>query len=231
MKDLEIRGAGNILGAEQSGHIHAVGFELYTRMLSQAVEDLRARRESGDLSGLNAEEMADAVRDGAEETVSEALQPDPGVGLDIGIPASLPADYVTDLRTRMGLYQRIIALDDPAAIDAIEDELRDRFGPLPWQSQALLYSAKLRLAGKKAGVESITRESERIVLRMKHEVGGARNALQRRLSNAAEIGNTQIRLGLGMLNGSWEEPLMELVNELAEFNQEMMRQILSPAAS
>ena len=66
---------------------------------------------------------------------------------------------------------------------------------------------------------------------MKHEVGGARNALRRRLTQAAEIGNTQIRLELGMLNGGWEEPLMELVNELAEFNQEMMRQILSPAAS
>ena len=231
MKDLEIRGAGNILGAEQSGHIHAVGFELYTRMLSQAVEDLRARRESGELTGLTPEEMADIVREGADDTVSDALQPDPGVGLDIGIPASLPADYVTDLRTRMGLYQRIIALDEPSAIDAMEDELRDRFGPLPWQAQALLYSAKLRLAGKKAAVESITRESDRIVLRMKHEVGGARNALRRRLTQAAEIGNTQIRLELGMLNGGWEEPLMELVNELAEFNQEMMRQILSPAAS
>ena len=231
MKDLEIRGAGNILGAEQSGHILAVGFELYTRMLSQAVEDLRARREAGELTGMGAEEMADVVREGADDTVSEALQPDPGVGLDIGIPASLPADYVTDLRTRMGLYQRIIALDDPADIDSIEDELRDRFGPLPWQAQALLYTAKLRLAGKSAGVESITRESDRIVLRMKHDVGGARNALRRRLSKAAEVGNTQVRLDLGMLNGGWEEPLMELVNELAEFNREIMRQILSPAAS
>ena len=231
MKDLEIRGAGNILGAEQSGHILAVGFELYTRMLSQAVEDLRARRESGDLTGLTPQEMANTVRDGADDTISDALQPDPGVGLDIGIPASLPADYVTDLRTRMGLYQRIIALEDTSAIDAMEDELRDRFGPMPWQAQALLYSAKLRLAGKRAAVESITRESERIVLRMKHEVGGARNALRRRLPIAAEVGNTQIRLDLGMLNGAWEEPLMELVNELAEFNQEMMRQILSPAAS
>ncbi len=231
MKDLEIRGAGNILGAEQSGHIHAVGFELYTRMLSQAVEDLRARRDAGELTGMGPEEMAEVVRDGAEDTVSEALQPDPGVGLDIGIPASLPSDYVTDLRTRMGLYQRIISLADPAEIDAMEDELRDRFGPLPWQAQALLYSAKLRLAGKSAGVESITRESDRIVLRMKHDVGGARNALQRRITMAAEVGNTQVRLDLGMLDGSWEEPLMELVNELAEFNQEIMRQILSPAAS
>ena len=231
MKDLEIRGAGNILGAEQSGHIHAVGFELYTRMLSQAVEDLRVRREAGELTGLTPQEMADAVRGGADDTISEALQPDPGVGLDIGIPASLPADYVTDLRTRMGLYQRIIALEEPSAIEAIEDELRDRFGPLPWQAQALLYSAKLRMVGKKAAIESITREGERIVLRMKHEVGGARNALRRRLPQAAEIGNTQIRLELGMVDGGWEEPLLELVNELAEFNQQMLSQMLSAAAS
>ena len=230
MKDLEIRGAGNILGAEQSGHIHAVGFELYTRMLSQAVEDIRARHEAGELTGLTSDQIADVVRDDTDSAISDALQPDPGVGLDIGIPASLPADYVTDLRTRMGLYQRIIAIDEQSAIEAMEDELRDRFGPLPWQAQALLYSARLKLVAKGAAVESITREPDRIVLRMKHDVGGARNALRRRLPKAADIGNTQIRFELGQLNGSWEEPLLELVTQLADFNQEMLRRILNPAA-
>ena len=230
MKDLEIRGAGNILGAEQSGHIHAVGFELYTKMLSQAVEDLRARHESGELTGLTSEQIADVVRDETDDAISDALNPDPGVGLDIGIPASLPSDYVNDLPTRMGLYQRIIALEDSADIEVMEDELRDRFGPLPWQAQALLYTARVRLIARKAGIESITREPDRIVLRMKHEVGGARNALRRRLTSAADIGNNQIRLELGKLDESWEEPLLDLVTELADFNQEMLQQILSPAA-
>lgn len=231
MKDLEIRGAGNILGAEQSGNIHAVGFELYTRMLEHAVEDIRARRESGELAGMTPQQIAAAVNDEAQDAITDSLTPDPGVGLDLGIPASLPADYVPDLRARMGLYQRIIAFDDTSQLNGMEDELRDRFGPLPWQAQALLYGARLRIIGKDAAIESITREPERIVLRMKHEVGGARNVLRRRLPRAAEVGNTQIRLHLGNLPNAWEDALLELVTELAAFNRDMTRQMLSAAAS
>ena len=231
MKDLEIRGAGNILGSEQSGNIQAVGFDLYTKMLSFAVEDLRARRESGELSGLDPKQISESVLKDAEGAISDALQPDPGVGLDIGIPASLSPDYVPDLRARMGLYQRIIAIDDPAGIDAMSDELRDRFGPLPWQARALLYSARLRLIARAAGVESITRERDRIVLRMKKPIGGARNALRRRLPRAADIGNAQIRLAIGKLKDGWEAPLMELVTELADFHREMSAQLLGAAGS
>ena len=177
MKDLEIRGAGNILGAEQSGHIHAVGFELYTKMLSQAVEDLRARRESGDLVGMTPQDVADMLNDQVDESISSNLTPEPGVALDLGIPAGLPSDYIPDLPARMGLYQRLIALKDEDAIGAMEDELRDRFGPLPWQARALLYTVRLRIMSDRAGIESIIRDSERIVLRMKDDVGGARRAL------------------------------------------------------
>ena len=231
MKDLEIRGAGNILGAEQSGNIHAVGFELYTRMLEHAVEDIRARRESGELAGMTPQQIAAAVNDDAQDTITDALTPDPGVGLNLDIPASLPAGYVHDLRARMGLYQRIIAFEETSQLDAMEDELRDRFGPMPWQAQALLYSARLRIIGKDAAIESIVREPDRIVLRMKHEVGGARNALRRRLPRAAEVGNNQIRLHLDNVKKAWEDELLELVTELAAFNRDMTRQMLSAAAS
>ena len=230
MKDLEIRGAGNILGAEQSGHIHAIGFELYTRLLSQAVDDLRTRRESGELAGLSPDEIAETVRNETDETISDSLVPDQGVGLDLQIPASLPRDYVPDLRSRLTLYQRLIKLEDADALAAMADELRDRFGPLPWQVQSLLYSVKLRSVARKAGVESVTRESGQIVLRLKHDVGGAREALRRRLTRAAEIGNTQIRLDLSRLDAGWEEPLMELVQRLAEFSEELTRRMLAPAA-
>ena len=230
MKDLEIRGAGNILGAEQSGHIHAVGFELYTRLLAQAVDDLRAKRESGELAGLSPDEVADAVRDETDGSISESLEPDPQVGLDLGLPASLPADYVPDLRSRLSLYQRLIKLQRAEDIGGIEDELRDRFGPLPWQVQSLLYSVRLKLSAERANIESITKEASRIVIRMRYDVGGARLALQRRLTSAAEIGNTQIRLDLGRLSGPWEERLMELVEQMAEFSEQMTSQILSAAS-
>ena len=230
MKDLEIRGAGNILGAEQSGHINAVGFELYTRLLSQAVEDLRARREAGEFAGMSAEQVARAVRDETVETAADALAPARAAGIDLGIPAGLPSDYVPDLRARMGIYQRLIKLEDAARVDAVEDELRDRFGPLPWQARGLLYTVKLRIAAKRAGVDAITREGDKIILRMANDVGGARRALQRRLPAAAEVGNTQIRLDLSKLQGGWEEPLTETVERLAEFNREMLRRATEAAA-
>ena len=226
MKDLEIRGAGNILGAEQSGHIHAVGFELYTKMLSQAVEDLRARRESGDLVGMTPQDIADMVSDQVGESISSSLTPEPSVALDIGIPAGLPSDYIPDLPARMGLYQRLIALKDESSIAAMEDELRDRFGPLPWQARALLYTVRLRIQSDTAGIESITRDSERIVLRMKHDVGGARRALSRRLPRGAEVGNTQIRLDVSKFDTPWEEYLLDVCERLAEFRIEMTRQVL-----
>ena len=229
MKDLEIRGAGNILGAEQSGHIHAIGFELYTRLLSQAVEDLRARRDSGDLVGLTPSEIAKLVGDQTDDSISETLTPEPRVGLDLGIPANLPSEYIPDLRTRLGLYQRMISLEESDSIEAIEDELRDRFGPLPWPAQALLYTVRLRAVAQRAGVESIVRDGSQIVFRLKDGVGGARRALQRRLSAAVEVGNTQIRLNLDLLDSGWEEPLMTLTEELLSFTQEMARRILDTA--
>ena len=230
MKDLEIRGAGNILGAEQSGHIHAIGFELYTKMLSQAVEDLRARRESGDLVGMTPQDVADMVSGQVDDSISSSLAPEPVVALDIGIPAGLPSDYIPDLPARMGLYQRLIALKDEDAISPMEDELRDRFGPLPWQARALLYTVRLRILSDRAGIESITRDGERIVLRMKHDVGGARRALSRRLPRSAEVGNTQIRLDLGKLDSAWEDYLLDICERLAEFRTEMTRQVLEAAS-
>ncbi len=230
MKDLEIRGAGNILGAEQSGNIQAVGFELYTRMLSQAVEDLRARRESGELNGMSAEQIADTVRQDADGSLADSLNPEPGVTVELGIPASLPPEYVPDLRGRLGLYQRLIALDSIAAVAAMEDELRDRFGPLPWQAHALMYTVRLKLVARDAAIESITRESDRIVLRMKNPVGGARRAIRRRIPRFAEIGNTQIRIELSALSVGWEDALMEVATALADFYQEMARHALAPAA-
>jgi len=230
MKDLEIRGAGNILGAEQSGHIHAVGFDLYTKLLSSAVEELRARHETGEALVGETPAFVDGDIDGIELPTVDSLAPEPGVSVDLGIPASLPAEYIPDLPSRLGLYQRLIKQESMEKISEIEDELRDRFGPLPWQARNLLYVMRLKLIASSAGVESITRESGRIVLRLTDQVGGARRALQRRLDRAAEVGNEQIRLDLGQLEEGWEEPLMETVRSFAEFREQMANQLLGVAA-
>ena len=221
MKDLEIRGAGNILGAEQSGNIHAVGFDLYTRLLSNAVEELRASGEQGTNGGQVAA-VNGAVRpvDGTAAAGQEQERPEPT--LDIGVPASIPEEYIEDLPARLRMYQRIVSLgvagsgasaggegdarsgpgsssradivegEDEDAIRArvgeIEDELRDRFGPLPWQVRNLLYVTRLRLYAKEAGIESVTRERNRVVLRYGGEIGGARRAMQRALGDRQRWG-------------------------------------------
>ena len=238
MKDLEIRGAGNILGAEQSGNIHAVGFDLYTRLLSNAVEELRARGEGATRSQVSANGAQDAPPNGTMKPIDgsvaqqeERAEP----SLDIGVPASIPEDYIEDLPARLRMYQRIVTLGtaqgqattdgevDEDAIKArvseIEDELRDRFGPLPWQVVNLLYVTRLRLYAKEAGIESVTRERNRVVLRYGGEIGGARRAMQRALGRHAEVGNTQVRLPMDALGADWESALEDALRALAEFTR------------
>ena len=240
MKDLEIRGAGNILGAEQSGNIHAVGFDLYTRLLSNAVEEMRARGlQNGVVSGEAAGAMVNgaastngrAVDGSSEPYESESVEPT----LDIGVPASIPEDYIEDLPARLRMYQRIVTLGTAqedsswdgeakegedaitARVGEVEDELRDRFGPLPWQVVNLLYVTRLRLYAKEAGIESVTRERNRVVLRYGGEIGGARRAMQRALGRQAEVGNTQVRLPMDALGPEWESALEAALRALAEF--------------
>ena len=217
MKDLEIRGAGNVLGAQQSGHIHAVGFDLYTRLLGEAVESLRAQREAvaaGDGSARDG--------DGADAAAAANTVP-PSV--ELGIPANLPEEYIQDLSTRLGIYHRLVGIGSLGDVDSMEEELLDRFGPLPWQAQNLLYVVRLKVLAGKAGVLSIAREGEMIVMRLHDEVGGARPALQRRLGNGAAVGNAQIRLDLSGLSDGWESPLVATVATLAEFREQLVAQI------
>ena len=106
-----------------------------------------------------------------------------------------------------------------ARVGEIEDELRDRFGPLPWQVRNLLYATRLRLYAKQAGIESVTRERNRVVLRYGGEIGGARRAMQRALHRKAEIGNTQVRLPMESLSPNWEPALEIAIKALADFTR------------
>ena len=225
MKDLEIRGAGNILGSEQSGHIHAVGFDLYTRLLSNAVEELRAMRESGQIPGEPGEEGIDysglLPEGGLPGSPSTTLEPEYGAVVEIGIPASVPEDYIDDLSTRLGIYKRLVQLKSPDQVDDMEDELRDRFGPVPWQAENLMYVVKLKILARNAHIESINRDRDKIVLRFAGDMGGARRAMERTLGRNYEVGNNQIRLALDSLDTEWEKPLLEGVQKLSDFMDQM----------
>lgn len=225
MKDLEIRGAGNILGSEQSGHIHAIGFDLYTRLLSNAVEELRAMRENGQMPGQPAEDGIDVSSMLPEGTLpnspSTTLEPEYGSVVELGMPASIPEDYIGDLSTRLGIYQRLVQLKSMVEVDDMEDELRDRFGPVPWQAENLLYVVKLKQQARKAHIESINRDRDRLVMRFAGDIGGARRAMERTLGRDYEVGNNQIRVSLDKFGGEWEKPLLEGVGKLADFMDQM----------
>ena len=218
MKDLEIRGAGNVLGSQQSGHIAAVGFDLYTRLLSEAVESLRARMAANGSSGADDNDGHKA----APATPEPASVVETRAAIELGIPASIPADYVQDLPTRLDVYRRIgsaEALDD---LSEMAEEMADRFGPQPWQVENLLYVARLRLKAERAGIESVYRDEKYVVLKLREETGGARSALQRALGRSVRVGHSQIRLDLGRIPEAWEEALVSLIDGIGAFRERLV---------
>ncbi len=142
LSDLEIRGAGNILGGEQSGHMAAVGFDLYSRMLAEAVEVQKA-----DLEGRAAVLAA------------------PQAVLDLPVEAHLPTEYVPDVAQKLELYRRLARARTPHDLDAFRKEVTDRFGAMPKPVARLVEVAELRLAAEAAGVSSVSREEGWLVVR------------------------------------------------------------------
>ncbi len=136
MKDLEIRGAGNILGAEQSGHIAGVGFDLYVRLVGEAVDVFR--RDAG-AGGVDDEDAAPTE-----------------VRVDLPVDAHIPHDYVPGERLRLEAYRKIATSQDREALDAVRDELVDRYGAPPAPVDRLLKVAEFRQACRRAGVTEVT---------------------------------------------------------------------------
>jgi transcription-repair coupling factor (superfamily II helicase) len=136
--DLDIRGAGNLLGEEQSGHIREVGIELYQQLLEEAVAAAKGRAD-------------------------EASQADWSPTLNLGIPVLIPEEYVADLSVRMGLYRRLGALTTQDDVDSFAAELVDRFGKLPAEADFLLQTISLKLLCRAAGVEKIDAGEKAVV--------------------------------------------------------------------
>jgi transcription-repair coupling factor (superfamily II helicase) len=128
LRDLEIRGAGNLLGAAQHGHMAAVGYDLYTKLLAEAVRELR-----GDAQG--------------------AAAVDPVV--TVGVEAYLPDTYVPEVNQRLALYKRLTGVTTDAEIDDVRAELEDRFGPLPPAAEHLVEVVGLRVAARTLGIEKV----------------------------------------------------------------------------
>ena len=138
LSDLEIRGAGNILGAEQHGFMAAVGFELYTRLLAEAVDTLRGRR--------------------------PAPEPSP-VRLDLPGSAYLPDDYIADSGAKLEAYRQFAQVRTEADADALRASLRDRYGPIPPPVEGLFTAVRVRLAAEAAGVPDVRADERQVTLK------------------------------------------------------------------
>ena len=195
MRDLEIRGAGNILGAEQSGHIHAIGFDLYTRLLAESVEILRNM-------------SSDFVLEQKQDPI-----------IDLHIAASIPEDMINDLPTRISLYQRMAKLRATEDIDDLENELADRYGKnLPTELSNLMLNLRIKVLSRMADVESVMRRNNEITIKLGSPIGGASVALERVLGEGVRVGYQQIKYEQNSKN-EWIKSIIDILRTLNEFRE------------
>lgn len=136
--DLELRGAGNLLGAEQSGHIDSIGFDLYTQMLERSVSEMKG----------------------------EPIEEDPSTALNIGIEIRIPQDYIRDMSQRLRAYKRISSAQSEGELSDIHAEMEDRYGPIPETVESLFEYARLRREAARLGIISIDKEGDAIALKV-----------------------------------------------------------------
>jgi transcription-repair coupling factor (superfamily II helicase) len=196
LKDLEIRGAGTILGNAQHGHMVAVGFQLYCSMLAEAVEEQR-----GAAPGHKTERPVPSV----------SLQGD----------AYIPTEYIDDENQRLRLYQRLAGLESVGVVGDLETELRDRFGPLPDPVLALLAAVRIRIKAAVLAIASITMEPLYLVIRGTPVTSYDRVHLYSRFGNGARIDHGVLRVPVARLatNAAADvEEILDRAIDLAEKN-------------
>lgn len=184
MKDLEIRGAGNLLGSEQSGFMNSVGFDLYTKLLAEAVQEIQGKQ----------------VEAGA-----------PSATVDLPLDAYLPDEYIGDRTLKVNFYQRLANLATPEQVEAMTAEMSDRFGAPPLPVQNLLTLIRLKVEATRLGFESIALKDNEFVLTVKRTVVPNRIVLYRRFRNEARVQQGVIHIPRRLLGPGWLEQLKELL--------------------
>jgi len=205
MRDLEIRGAGELLGTRQHGHIQAVGFHLYTRLLADAVRRIRT------LAG-----------DKMKTASAFSLQPSPfglpismPVNVDLPLAVGIPAAYIADQDLRLRLYRRIADLRDETEIEALANEFNDRFGELPEMVQNLFYQMRVKVRAERVGLASIGWELGQIILRYPSAPNGRDEPRLPDLSPEVRGGKGAYWCTFGK-DEDWMERLLEVLKQLEE---------------
>jgi transcription-repair coupling factor (superfamily II helicase) len=199
MRDLEIRGAGEILGTRQSGHMAAVGFDLYCRLLAQSVRELQG----------------DSPRELTADVRAYLMPLEEGVQITLPLDASLPADYILDDSLRLRLYRRLAGLSAVDEIEEVRAELEDRFGPLPPQADNLMYQLRLKAHALNAGVEAVVAEDRQIAVRSQMLEQVDREALQDALGERIRVRRREIRLPMEQ-EQVWRAELMRAIQVIEQ---------------
>jgi transcription-repair coupling factor (superfamily II helicase) len=199
MRDLEIRGAGELLGARQHGHISAIGFDLYCRLLAQAVREVKG----------------EAPRRVLDE-VTAYIQPlESTVQISLPLAAYLPDSYIPEDEVRLELYRRFAGLTTLEGIESLEAELVDRFGALPEAVSNLFYQVRVKVLGLQAGVQAVAQEDEQLVVRADSLASMDRTELQRRLKGTARVSVRQVWLQIDPA-ADWRKNLVCVLTEMGD---------------
>jgi transcription-repair coupling factor (superfamily II helicase) len=170
MRDLEIRGAGNLLGAEQSGHITAVGFELYCQLLKQSVASLKGEKVKPrvdvqvrlDFLALSPGE--ESPKSKVQSPKSESSPQHPAPSIQQPAAAYIPFRYIADARQRIEIYRKLAQATDQAGLRSLMQELRDRFGPFPPALDLLLRVAEIKVMASERGITVIEVKEDKLML-------------------------------------------------------------------
>ena len=187
LKDLEIRGAGNLLGVEQHGAIAAVGLELYNTMLREAVESQKR---------------------------GTPVETPMGLTLDLPLEHYLPRDYVPDEKLRLQVYQDLAAVQDEDAIVAAERSLQDRFGKLPAPVRNLLYALRVKLLARRARLTAIETDGELLVLRLPVDWAGDPRRLEAQFRSILHVRFGKVRISMRAAGKEWKERLVDVLGEI-----------------
>lgn len=195
LRDLEMRGAGEILGNRQHGSIAEVGFHLYTRMLAQAVKTVREIRE------LEPDEGSDSA--GLIQTV---LNP---VSVELPIDVGIPEEYVTEQKMRIKLYRRIASVHDEFELAALEEEFKERFGSLPESVKNLFFQIQVKIRAESIGLSAVIREGMNVLLRFPALPAGVEKRDLPVVGSGIQAGKNAYRLmNLNFENEDWKEILI-----------------------
>ena len=200
MRDLEIRGMGNVIGAEQSGHVAAIGLHMYTKLLAQAVEQLKGLRTQQSRNGnghqVSGEDGDEDATGSGSDDATEALYEPIRSEVYLNLDDRIPREYIEDLAQRLAVYQRVAWARSFKDLDEIKSELRDRYGPVPRNFDYTVAAARIRLLAREAGVDSVRVNGGRATLTLSDPVGDAKPMLQRTLGPNATIGDKTVRIAI-----------------------------------